>query len=144
MGKIEAPPPKVVAPAEPKITGKTAFDVTLTLAKGEYPGMCLDMSEGAWLRVSKIDRRGPIPDYNASAPEDEQVREGMFIVAVDSVNGDGREMMTALFNGGTPTLSFRQPHSFNIGPVRKQGNSLGLDLTYQARSSSVVIKQLFP
>merc|ERR1719330_620329 len=52
--------------------------------------------------------------------------------------------MTALFNGGATQLSFRQPHFFSIGPLRKQGNPLGLDLTYQARSMSVVIKQVFP
>lgn len=153
FGKQQSPPPAAEAPAQAPATiampGKKAFEVTLTLTKGEYPGMCLDMSEGAYLRVSKVDRRGPVPDYNANAPEDEQIRDGHFIVAVSDANreniikDDGRNMMTALFNGGTSILFMRQPQEFTIGPVRKSGNPLGLDLTYQARSMSVVIKEVF-
>merc|ERR1719491_1657360 len=124
---MQAPPPAVPEPEPPveqpqpqqseglneagaglndAAAGKKAFEVSLTLTKGEYPGMCLDMSEGAFLRVSKVDRRGPVPDYNAAAPEDEQIKDGHFIVAVNASKGDGREMMTVLFNGGAANLAF--------------------------------------
>merc|ERR1740121_383452 len=148
----EAPPsdaesPEQIARQAYAGTGKNFFEVTLNLNKGEDPGMSLEMSEGPFLRVSKVERRGPIPTYNAIAPEDEQIRDGHFIVAISGerrVRNDGKEMMAVLLKGGLVRLSFRRAQYFTVGPLRKSGSTLGIDLSYQARSTSVAVKQVFP
>lgn len=125
---------------------KLAFEATLVLVRGEPLGINIDLSEGHHLRISKVEEEGQVVKYNAGVKEDERIRDGDFIVAVNSMRANSKGMMQALHNIGSVDLSLRRPHEFTVAKLDKEGGggSLGLDLTYQAKSVSVVIKDVLP
>lgn len=136
------PPSPSALPPKPVKAGD-GFEATVTMTKGVHPGIGMDLSEGPYLRVCKVEEVGPVPTYNTQAHEAEHIRVGDFIVEVAGASGDARQLMLALHTDGPVKLSVRRPVYFTV-KVDKQGGSLGLDLSYQARSTSAVIKQVFP
>lgn len=121
-----------------------AFTATLNMPKEEHPGFLVDISTGPFLRLSKIDATGPIPTYNRDVCEGERVRVGDFIVAVNDVKGEGRNMVLAFAQGAVVKLSVRRALEFTVRDLSKRNGSLGLDLSYQARSMSVMVREIYP
>merc|ERR1740123_1775916 len=87
---------------------KPAFVSVLELKKDDYPGFVMDVSVCPWLRFSKIENYGPVAEYNGSVTKDVQIHVGDFVMAVNAVKGDGREMMMALAGGGEVALCVRR------------------------------------
>lgn len=125
--------------------GEGMFMAKVHLQKGEYPGFHLDLSDSPFLRVAKIENYGSFAEYNESTDQDSHIVVGDFIVAVNEVSGDGTNMMAALGEGGDFELAVSRAKEIEVQDLqKKKGESLGLDLTYQARSMSLVIKEIFP
>lgn len=120
------------------------FKANVSLEKGAYPAFNVDLSDSPFLRISKIETEGPVADYNATVDQSRKIVEGDFIVAVNGISGSGKDMMGVLSYGGDFELAISRAKEIELKDVDKQDHTLGIDLTYQARSMSIVIKDIFP
>jgi len=126
---------------------KTAFEVPLTLSRGEEIGVGLDFAEGHFLRICHLFSKGPIPEYNAGSSPDRRVQIGDFIVGIKGKTGESsssQELLKALQNSGEMRLSIRRPFEFTVAKLDKKGGPLGLDLSYHPRGTCASVRQIFP
>lgn len=119
------------------------FIVRAQFAKGQTLGMSFDIVQSENLRINQVESVGPIADYNQGVPEDLRVREGDYIMSVNSETGDARAKLAAMYAGGTCVLEIRRPHSFEVSGLDKSQGRLGLDLTFHGKSTAAYIKKVF-
>mmetsp|Transcript_122412 Transcript_122412/g.305559 ORF Transcript_122412/g.305559 Transcript_122412/m.305559 type:complete len:322 (+) Transcript_122412:83-1048(+) len=129
-------------PALPEVRQPAVFDIVLPMTPGKSTGFCFDFSESKYIRVAKIEQKGPLLQYNASAQAGEEVCVGDFIIAVNGESGDARQMLKELHRTTLARLSMRRPFQFTVGPLDRSGHSLGLDISYAPNSESIAIKEV--
>jgi len=132
---------KVGGEAQPDL--EPLLRVVLKLDKGDYPAFHVDLSECPFLRISKLEAYGPVQEYNQTVDTSKQIVVGDFIIAVNGVAGDGKEMMSTLGAGGEFDVMVSRAQELVVPSLDRGSEALGLDLTYQARSMSVVVKEVF-
>lgn len=135
-------PSAISALAEERAT----FVANLTRDTVEVPwGIFWDRSGGSVIHVTEVvlDEGSPVLSYNATVPEDSQVKDGDYIVGVNELfaaNIVCEENRTPadtlgeeLRNSTTVTLHVRRPLLFTC-EVNKRSDGLGLMLTYTGSS----------
>jgi len=120
-----------------------SFCANIEFSKTKPFGIALDLCDGAFIRVGRIDKLGPVAEYNESASPREQIGSGDFIMAINAAAGNGKSMIKALQQGGMVNMQVRRPERFTLEGISKGDGAWGLDLTYHSRSSSIVVKQVF-
>lgn len=124
----------------------TGFVAKVRLERGQEAGFALDYPEGLVLRICQLFPKGPVHEYNASAPPERRIRIGDFIVSVKGPASGGEDaqcLVTALQKGGDVEMEIRRPLEFATPDLDKKGGSVGLDLSYHPRGSAVVVRGLF-
>lgn len=135
------PPINLTSAAE-----KKEFIVQIQKDTTDTPIGChLDISDGVMLRVCGI-RTGssPVQSYNESQAKDgtlPQVQIGDFVVKVNTVEGNALRLGEEIRKAKALELTIRRPESFTC-VLNKEGGSLGLDLNYAVKGTSLVIDNM--
>eukprot|EP00405_Crypthecodinium_cohnii_P043579 CAMPEP_0206572534 /NCGR_PEP_ID=MMETSP0325_2-20121206/28311_1 /ASSEMBLY_ACC=CAM_ASM_000347 /TAXON_ID=2866 /ORGANISM="Crypthecodinium cohnii, Strain Seligo" /LENGTH=237 /DNA_ID=CAMNT_0054076773 /DNA_START=40 /DNA_END=749 /DNA_ORIENTATION=+ len=136
--KKEAEPEKNVT----KAGSPLAFKATLKKAGVEAAlGWSLDVLDPRHLVVCRIitGQKTPLEEYNNTAPEAEQIREGDYIIGVNGMFEKSDKMSEVLRSSDTFDLTLCRPEHFEA-KVTKNGSSLGLDLKYGPGGSSLLLE----
>jgi len=118
------------------------FKVRIQMPRHEYSGLLLDAPGGPYLRVTKIDAHSSAAEYNKSCiSEDDRIRLGDFVIAVNGINTDCVHMCLELRAGGNLELTVSRPHEIEVLDLENDC-TFGLDLSHQQGSSSLVIREV--
>lgn len=151
------PPPKVepvpAAPPPPDPALNSEFWATVEKPVGaqlgqlEPLGLELDLLDGKHAQVRYITA-GAIQVYNDKATSERQIKTGDYICQVNEltangapkeVKGDAEAICQCLENtAGTLEMLIRRSTEFSI-QVKKQAGSIGMDLNYAERGTSLVV-----
>mmetsp|Transcript_30660 Transcript_30660/g.85525 ORF Transcript_30660/g.85525 Transcript_30660/m.85525 type:complete len:228 (-) Transcript_30660:158-841(-) len=90
------------------------------------------------LYVSKVDEDGTAAGaYNASAPEDQRLQAGLYIVSVDSLLG--ASAVDSLVHLEEATIVLKRPKVFEVAFARN-GLVLGIVMQYDSLGTSVYVR----
>jgi len=133
---------------EDELGGKVQFfTFTLLLEARAHRPFQVDLSEGPFQRISRIDPSGAIAKYNRSAPESHQLMVGDFLVAAYNPETGGRpaQFRRSYFSdeGGEFRVSISRPNDIFLAVCEQQPDELlGLDVTYHEDNQSVVVRHI--
>jgi len=100
----------------------------------------LDMARGSLLRVCSVDIAA-IMGYNKTAPKDERIEVGDFVMSVQGVESTAPKAAELLRRAGDVELEVRCPSFVQIR-LEKRGLPLGLDLSFHMSSTSLVVAKV--
>jgi len=142
--KVEEPVKLEAVEPQPREVVTTEYTVSITKAREDSPvGLELDTVGGACALVMKITS-GAIMRFNETAPPENQVKVGDFVVGVNGVTGDTKGMAQQTMHSLKLELLLRRPSEFGI-TLDKLGKTgpeamLGIDLDYLATGKSLLIR----
>lgn len=131
--KVRLPGKSPVPEAAPE------FQVQLENVAGTL-GLVLDTHDRTLARVCGIVPGSTVAKHNLQAPAGSQVREGDFLVGVDTVTRNTLEMEKVMQTVGKHTLHFVRPFVFSV-PLAKQNGSMGMSLVYATQGTALFVKE---
>jgi len=122
----------------------SVFTARVEFSQGQALGLAFDVTQREYLRVNRVDRRGPIAEYNRCVEEWAHIREGDCVVGVNRQRGDAMEQMLVINAGGPMDLEILRPLSFTVTGLDKSKGKLGLDVVYYDFSTAAYIRSVAP
>lgn len=135
--KIKVALPGRRAPADPS----PEYEVALEKAAGHSLGLILDGTNKAFGRISSITPDSTVAKHNARASADKKIREGDFIMGVDTITGKFAQMDKALQKDGKHVLQLIRACFFSI-VIPKKAGSLSMSLAYGKTGSAIFVKDV--
>jgi hypothetical protein len=84
------------------------------ISKYEPLGLELDLLDGRTLQVAEVRAKGSVWKHNATAPLEERVLAGDFIVSVDGLGGSATQMLQHIQNQSRVMLEVCRPAPFKV------------------------------
>jgi len=120
------------------------FKVSIWLQKNQDFGLLLDAPGGPYLRIVRIDAQSPFAELNKHCKsQEEHVRVGDFLLAVNDVFGGGVDLCLELCSGGDMEMTLCRAVEITVRDLDKTNMTIGLDLSFRSESHSVVVRQIF-
>lgn len=142
-GRDAEAPAAAPEPTKEGELGDREFTVKINKTTIDTPLGChLDISDGVSLRVCGI-RSGssPVQTYNSERGTLPEVKVGDFILQVNAVKGVALELGEEIRRSKALELLIRRPYQFQV-TLSKGESSLGLDLNYAMKGTSLVIDKI--
>lgn len=121
----------------------TDFKVSLQKATKDVPvGLELDTVGGSIAMVTRI-LEGMVNDHNKTASSDQAINVGHFIMEVNGIAGDTKQMGLQAVQSASLDLLVRRPAMFTVqlNKANAQG-SLGIEFEYLSVGKSLLIREI--
>lgn len=139
-------------PKADQAAGSASESFMLSFDRGTPPralGARLDPSDGRTLFISSLESGDTIlNEHNGKAQEDayfgEQVSAGQFVVEINGIRGDVRQLEALIATSSQLSVVFMKPLTFECA-VARNGRPLGLELRYPSvHGTSLLVEAVLP
>jgi len=116
------------------------FRAVLKRGADEPFGWCLDILYPDALYVESLPGHASsaVAKYDASAPAGKDIRAGDYITRINGAPGSAKSLGELLGESLKPQVTIQRPSTYVV-ELTRDGKSLGLDLNYSAKGTSLYI-----
>jgi len=114
------------------------FSVALSRQAGDILGVDLDFTDGFSARLTRVEHKGAVLEWNKRCPESLRLLQGDHIVAVNGKRGNARAIMQRLQSDESLEIEVHRPAQITIRVNAARGG-LGIDTNQAKNAKSLMI-----